>query len=728
MKFVEDHYSGGLFCRFSVHMNNGVLFPVYNRMFSNKDVIPVQDYRIDMYPSLKELVAYVEKAQQVRGMKHVYIWEDKELHKLFKLGMLARQGIKEMEWWLHEESVVGNRMVFFYKTKDMHLIFAQMCEAVGAPATLHEEEIEAHREYKKNYEKEKDNKGSLGDRLVKKKPREITAGAFEGGSDDSGFATGESAIPMGAMGSFGSMGGISGTAGTSEIDSPSFGSSGGPGLQEDFAASTMSRLMGGDLKVRPIGAIINTAAQSDVTGHLRVSTPSENIVVQFGLGRPVHAYTDSGKEGLDVLLELFACRQGQATFEEGLQPEAASIQESCQEIIQQGEALLANYSFLEMNNINEISILQKPPLQLNEDKMLERLQDGALLGIKVQQYFVENVDGFQTIAQIAGKANLPKSRWVGIVGNLLKLGLVHTPEGQSLNSIAKKQRDNPMQLPGKDAEKAFQDAVAQNSGQSAASGTGAAVQEGFGGGTSKKSISAPLPPSFLFNKAAASGASTPNEPISWPAAKGAETEIEADGGSVGFSAEAPQHTAPSQYLGVPEAEVPIEQSQAEAGRAFLLNSHTQIFSFEGFQFLLNNEFARAFRFGTDFTLIIFCVKVTGDGAEPVGPETVIRISGAVKEIIREVDHLGHFGDRAFGILLPGVNSDQAVSLCQRINADLPAKMPELANLAPSLHFGLATVPADAQQLPLLVSLTQQAMFQAVESGSLFVQASRRRLD
>ncbi|MBI1269927.1 DUF4388 domain-containing protein [bacterium] len=721
MKFVEDHYPGGLFCRFSVHMINGVLFPVYNRMFSNKDVIPVQDYRIDMYPSLKELVAYVEKAQQVRGMKHVYIWEDKELHKLFKLGMLARQGIKEMEWWLHEESVVGNRMVFFYKTKDMHLIFAQMCEAVGAPATLHEEEIEAHREYKKNYEKEKDNKGSLGDRLVKKRSREITAGAFEIGSDDSGFATAESVIPRGAMGSFGSMGG------TNEMDSSSSGYAGGPGPQEDFAASTMSRLMGGDLKVRPIGAIINTAAQSDVTGHLRVSTPSENIVVQFGLGRPVHAYTDSGKEGLDVLLELFACRQGQATFEEGLQPEAASIQESCQEIIQQGEALLANYSFLEMNNINEISILQKPPLQLNEDKMLERLQDGALLGIKVQQYFVENVDGFQTIAQIAGKANLPKSRWVGIVGNLLKLGLVHTPEGQSLNSIAKKQRDNPMQLPGKDknAEKAFQDAVAQNSGQSAASGTGAAVQEGFGGGTSKKSISAPLPPSFLFYKAAAPGASALTEPTSWPVGTGTETEGEVEGGSVGFSAEAPQYSAPSQYLGVPEVEVPIEQSQAEAGRAFLLNSHTQIFSFEGFQFLLNNEFARAFRFGTDFTLIIFCVKVTGDGAQSVGPETVIRISGAVKEIIREVDHLGHFGERAFGILLPGVNSEQAVSLCQRINADLPAKMPELANLAPSLHFGLATVPADAQQLPLLVSLTQQAMFQAVESGSLFIQASRR---
>ncbi|MCB9467904.1 MAG: DUF4388 domain-containing protein [Cyanobacteriota/Melainabacteria group bacterium] len=688
-------------------------------MFSNKEVIPVQDYRIDIYPSLKELVAYTEKAQQVRGMKHVYIWEDKELHKLFKLGMLARQGIPEMEWWLHEESVVGNRMVFFYKTKDMHLIFAQMCEAVGAPASLHEEEIEAHREYKKNYEKEKDNKGSLGDRLVKKKPREITAGAFEG--DSSGFGTGESAIPAGAMGGFGS------SAGTGEIDLSASVSDAGPRGPEDFAANTMSRLMGGDLKVRPIGAIINTAAQSDVTGHLRVSSPTETVVVQFGLGRPVHAYSDTGKEGLDVLLELFACRQGQATFEEGLQPEAATIQESCQEIIQQGEALLANYSFLEMNNINEISVLQKPPMQLNEDKMLERLQDGALLGIKVQQYFIENIDGFQTIAQIAGKANLPKSRWVGIVGNLLKLGLVHTPEGQSLNSISKKQRDNPMQLPGKDAAKAFQEAVAQTGGQSASSDSGG-VAEGFGGGASKKSISAPLPPSFLFNK----GAAAPTEPTAWPAATGGE----GDGGQVAFGAESPQSTNLSEhsniqsslqsspYLGVPEIEVPIEQSQADAGRALLLNSHTGIFSFEGFQFLLNNEFARAFRFGTDFTLVVFCVKVTGDGAESVGPDTVIRISGAVKEIIREVDHLGHFGERAFGLLLPGVNSDQAVSLCQRINGDLPTKMPELANLAPSLHFGLATVPSDAQQLPLLVSVTQQAMFKAVESGSLFVQASR----
>lgn len=723
MKFVEDHYSGGLFYGFFVHMNRGVLFPVYNRMFSNKEVIPVQDYRIDIYPSLEELVAYTEKAQQVRGMKHVYIWEDKELHKLFKLGMLARQGIPEMEWWLHEESVVGNRMVFFYKTKDMHLIFAQMCEAVGAPASLHKEEIEAHREFKKNYEKEKDNKGSLGDRLVKKKTREITAGAFEaempGGS---GFGTGESAIPAGGMGSMGGMGGFGGGA-VGELDSSAMGSVGGPGGQEDFAASTMSRLMGGDLKVRPIGAIINTAAQSDVTGHLRVSSPSETIVVQFGLGRPVHAYSETGKEGLDVLLELFACRQGQATFEEGLQPEAATIQESCQEIIQQGEALLANYSFLEMNNINEISVLQKPPLQLNEDKMLERLQDGALLGIKVQQYFIENVDGFQTIAQIAGKANLPKSRWVGIVGNLLKLGLVHTPEGQSLNSISKKQRDNPMQLPGKDAAKAFQEAVAQTSGQSASPNSGGAA-EGFGGGTSKKSISAPLPPSFLFNK----GAAAPTEPTAWPTSPGGED----DGGQVAFGAEASQSTNLSEhsniqsspYLGVPEIEVPIEQSQADAGRALLLNSHTGIFSFEGFQFLLNNEFARAFRFGTDFTLVVFCVKVTGDGAESIGPDTVIRISGAVKEIIREVDHLGHFGERAFGLLLPGVNSDQAVSLCQRINADLPTKMPELANLAPSLHFGLATVPSDAQQLPLLVSVTQQAMFKAVESGSLFVQASR----
>ncbi len=689
-------------------------------MFSNKDVIPVQDYRIDTYPSLKELSEYTQKALQVRGMKHVYIWEDKEVHKTFKLAMLAKQGIPEMEWWLHEDSVVGSRMIWFYKTKDMHLIFANMCEAVGAPASLHEEEIEAHRQAKKNFEKEKEKRSSLGDRLVKKKTRDITAGAYETSEELDPQSAGASGGP--GPGSGLGLGTYSGAMVESEIPLPNANA----GAAEDYAQTTMSRIMGGDLKIRPIGAILNTAAQADVTGHLTLSGPGGQAVVQFGLGRPVHAYSDSGKEGTDVLLELFTWREGFAEFQDEVQPESASIQESVEELVQQGEALLANYDFLERNNINEISILQQPPIKLSEDKMLERLQDGALLGLKVQQYFVENVDGMQTIAQIAGRANLNKSRWVGIVGNLLKLGLVHTPDGQSLNQTAKKQRVDPMQLPGNSAEKAFQDAVNQNSGASPGPSEGGSDAGAKPRKSASRGKAAPLPPSFLFNKGAA-GQDTPSQGGNWPGASETPEESAVSEASSGMEA----NTGPAQgsassawrMLGIPQAEFAVEQSKAEEGRAKLLHPVTGVYSFEGFQFLLNQEFARAFRFGTEFTLVLFCVDLTID-PESVSEETVVAIARSIQEITREVDHFGHFGSNAFGMVLPGVNSGQAVALCQRISGDLPNRVTDLARFGPSIHFGLASVPADAQQLPVLVSSAQKAMMSAVQSGSPLVQASQ----
>ena len=138
---------------------------------------------------------------------------------------------------------------------------------------------------------------------------------------------------------------------------------------------------------------------------------------------------------------------------------------------------------------------------------------------------------------------------------------------------------------------------------------------------------------------------------------------------------------------------------------------------------MNQEFARAFRFGTEFTLVLFCVDLTID-PESVSEDTVVAIARSIQEITREVDHFGHFGSNAFGMVLPGVNSGRAVALCQRISGDLPNRVTDLVRFGPSIHFGLASVPADAQQLPVLVSSAQKAMMSAVQSGSPLVQASQ----
>lgn len=663
-------------------------------MFSKKEAVPVQRYVLDVYPNLKDLTAYTEKSKQVKGMKHAYEWEDKEEHKKFTLSILCNEQSGETEWWMHEESVAGNRMVFFYKTNDMGLIFTQMCQTVGAPESLLEDDIEVHREHKKNYEKNKEaNRSSLGARLVKKKTSDLPAGYTEG-SPQEGMGLGQHSFPE--------------QNSVEDTTAPDVSS-------EAITQTTLDRMMSGDLKTRPIGTILQSAQRADATGHLVVEGSQGKVTIQFGLGKPVHAFSDNEK-GVEVILELFAWKDGKSTFSEGIQPESASVQDSPDEIIKQGEYLLENMAFLEMHKINEISVLQAPKIKYSEDKLIERLQDGALLGIKLQTYFIESVDGHQTVSQIAAKANLTRSKWINVVGNLLKLGLINTPDGTSLNRIEKKEHIDPMQLPSKDSEP---DINIDNS--SSSSSPGAQSQTGFQTappGKDKKSH-APTPPSFLFNRGGqGTAASSPAVPNSWPS-QGATQETQQNSQENPISpAPAPSET--QMILGVPDSELFLNDAEAEAGRKRLLNPDSGLVSFDSFQFLLKNEFARAFRFGSEFTFVVFCINITGGS---ISNKEVLEIAKTMQGIIREVDSFGHFGEKGFGILLPGIRCEQATSLCSRVMNDLPAKHPELAKFNPTMHFGLASVPYDEKELEALVSSAQKAMLSAVEQNIAYIQAA-----
>lgn len=715
-----------------------------------KEVVPIQNYFLDTYPNLKDLNSYTEKADQMRMVKHVYAWEDKEEHKKYSITILCHDQSYELEWWMHEESVVGSRMLWFYKTQDLSLIFTQLCQVVGAPKGMLEDEIDAHREEKKNYEKRKaESKTGLGAKFAKKKTADITAGAsFEEGPDDQ-YEPGPT--PTAAA----SPEVVAGESNTQTGD-----------LSKQ---STLDRMLSGDLKLRPIGTILRTAKQADATGHLTIEGPGGKVMVQLGLGKVVHAFSDTQK-GSEIVLDLFTWKEGKASFIEGIQPEAISIQETADELISQGEMLLENLAFLEMHRINEISVLKPPPFKCTEEKLVERLEDGAELGIDIQKYVVENVDGAQTVTQIASKANLSKCQCINIVGNLLKLGLVNSPEGTSLNTLPKKEKPENAQAPPSPSAGAESPVDSDNAGFPEASGAfdaqGASAKTtppsaGFSTGQQpaaqfpqqSSSKAAPMPPSFIFGQGASSG-STASSGSSWGTADNTDTPIFNPGeqsnpaGAVGaptadtgasappapqaagaFGAPAqttppqvaqPEPSVPDQMiLGVPESEIYVDSKLKDSGRERLLNPATGIYSNDSFQYLLDVEFQRAFRFGHEFTFVVFCINIKG-GA--LSNDEVIKIAKTIEGVTREVDNFGHFGEKGFGIILPSVRCEQATSLCSRIINELPSKHPELSSYNPTIHFGLASVPYDEKDLPTLVSTAQKAMLSAVEQNIAFVQA------
>ncbi len=144
----------------------------------------------------------------------------------------------------------------------------------------------------------------------------------------------------------------------------------------------------------------------------------------------------------------------------------------------------------------------------------------------------------------------------------------------------------------------------------------------------------------------------------------------------------------------------------------LLNRDTEICDNRLFLYMLGQEFARARDLNSQFTLAVFTISL-GENADDLIPLPALR---AMLEVLdrnkREVDILGHFGDRGFAILLPNVTSERAVTFVRRIRETLPKLAPQLEYLRPLFHFGLASAPYDSIQLSDLCNVAQARMHSA----------------
>lgn len=146
------------------------------------------------------------------------------------------------------------------------------------------------------------------------------------------------------------------------------------------------------------------------------------------------------------------------------------------------------------------------------------------------------------------------------------------------------------------------------------------------------------------------------------------------------------------------------------------NAETGILSREMFLYMLSHEFARAHRFQEFLTLAVFSLSFQDAQDDLVPIENVCLILRAVEKVKRDVDLFGHFGDRSFALLLPRVDRERTCILVDRINERLPEMVPSLAESKPKLHFGLASAPADAGSLSLLVKVAHSSMQEAATQG------------
>lgn len=432
--------------------------------------------------------------------------------------------------------------------------------------------------------------------------------------------------------------------------------------------------LSGDLSEKPIQWLLMAAQHYEVTGRLQIGLAACPVIVQFGLGRPLHAQSPFCV-GAEAIMDLFIWKDGKIHFETGKHPEHVSVHESVEELIQRGEAYADSQAFLERNGINELSFLVRPPTRPAPGEVEQRLKDGQQIDANIQMEFYSNIYGTRNIKDTAEKLTLQPSRWTSITANLLQLGILLTPEGKSIATIPNSQK------------------------------------------TETK-------PTAEFDALRLPAAST-SQPQAAPLTSLWQTKatVHSNAASAPAQAEVTMTPASMARAGISNHIVTLDPADHNRVLTLLSSPEDGIFTFDALQFFLAKEFARACRFKTSLTLVLYKIHTREAEVSPVVSNIVTAAVGRIK---RDVDVFGHFGTRAYALLLPNVESDQACLLVDRINKELVDMSAELKEYEVSLHFGLASVPGDTSEINGLVKAAQVAMFHATTNKLLRTQAQHLR--
>lgn len=427
---------------------------------------------------------------------------------------------------------------------------------------------------------------------------------------------------------------------------------------------SINPLSEGDLKDKPISWILQVAQHYEVTGHLSVGSAACSVKIQFGLGRPLNAFSPFSS-GAGTIVDLFTWREGKFSFQDGLKPEGVTIDESPETLLALGEAYSTDLIYLEKNFISESSILLRPAGRTSKEEVANYIQSQSALYHEKQLEFYDSVYGSLNVKDIAEKLSLQRFQGVIIVASLLRLGLILTPEGKSLKST---ELEN--------ITKALPSTIQP----------------------SPESAPTPLPEPF--------------QPQS-----GSIQQVQPQ-----FPQTLASEQGPVRYLGIPENEIKSDISVLEKADGVICDTDTGIISSDLFHYFIQSEFARASRFGTILSLIVFGIKTRNQSEDKMQLSDLKKLTGAISGIKRDVDILGHFSDQLYGILLPMVDGDQASVLVDRIMKELPPKIPELGAYGPVLYFGIASAPEDATDKDELLLICQRAMKQACHTNKLKLQA------
>ncbi|MEZ0231309.1 MAG: PAS domain S-box protein [Methylophilaceae bacterium] len=179
------------------------------------------------------------------------------------------------------------------------------------------------------------------------------------------------------------------------------------------------------------------------------------------------------------------------------------------------------------------------------------------------------------------------------------------------------------------------------------------------------------------------------------------------------------YAAVSSFFDVTDIKELNAKLERQAHMDFLTGAYNRGYFYE----LASFEFARAQRYKTEFSLMMLDIDhfktINDQYGHDVGDTALKEFVVVVKETLRDMDVVGRFGGEEFVVLLPETNKQNAVKIAERIrmlisNKAITASNGQTFNMTVSI--GVSQFNADIESLDALIKLTDNALYNAKETG------------
>jgi diguanylate cyclase (GGDEF)-like protein/PAS domain S-box-containing protein len=135
------------------------------------------------------------------------------------------------------------------------------------------------------------------------------------------------------------------------------------------------------------------------------------------------------------------------------------------------------------------------------------------------------------------------------------------------------------------------------------------------------------------------------------------------------------------------------------------------------------EAKRAARYSYPLSVMMLDIdhfkRVNDACGHQAGDKVLIKLAAILTKNIRDLDHIGRFGGEEFVLLLPGVDSEGAHVVAERIRhmiENTPISIDAETDINITISIGVASCPKNATNKDGLISAADKALYKAKESG------------